>query len=447
MGVRISECLPCQPGPFRGPRTDSVSASQIDPGRYAERVANEVRSYREVENVHDLPEIYHYWNRGHVDPLLRRLGWPSFHEFFIQPLSALCRTKEAVSIVSLGSGNGDLELTLARLLRQAGHGNFSFRRLELNDAMRERARRDAAVAGLETHLIDEAVDLNRWEPGEPFDAVVANHSLHHVCELEHLFDVLRAGLPDDGVFVVNDMIGRNGHMRWPEALELVQAIWGVMPDRYRYNRQLNRYESRYENWDCSTEGFEGIRAQDILPLLNDRFHAEAFLAYGNVIDLFVDRGFGHNFDATNDEDRAFIDAVACLDETALTLGVVKPTHVLAHYRTHPVGCRYVEPFSPQFSMRPVDPDPPPASMGSVTTAGRTGSDTAESPNPSPPAPTRFASPPVPASSGSPSAAYRLGMRAAGLLPPIRRIREQRDALAAQVDNLRAQLERARSQDR
>ena len=54
---------------------------------------------------------------------------------------------------------------------------------------------------------------------------MANHSLHHVLALEHLFAQVSATLREDGVFVVNDMIGRNGHQRWPEALDLLQRIW------------------------------------------------------------------------------------------------------------------------------------------------------------------------------------------------------------------------------
>ncbi len=67
------------------------------------------------------------------------------------------------------------------------------------------------------------------------------------------------------MFVTNDMIGRNGHQRWPEALEIVNQYWHELPEAYRYNKLLSRYEPEYMNWDCSTEGFEGIRAQDILP--------------------------------------------------------------------------------------------------------------------------------------------------------------------------------------
>ena len=85
-----------------------------------------------------------------------------------------------------------------------------------------------------------------------------------------------------------------------------------MPSRYKYNHQLKRFEELYENWDCSKEGFEGIRAQDILPLLLQTFRFEAFVAFGNLPDVFVDRGFGHNLDPTSQEDVDFVDRIGAL---------------------------------------------------------------------------------------------------------------------------------------
>ena len=108
-------------------------------------------------------------------------------------------------------------------------------------------------------------DFNHWEPSCEYDSVLASHALHHVVNLEGLFKQVHAALAPKGQFIVSDIIGRNGHLRWPEALEIVQEFWQELPPAYRYNRMLRRHEESYINWDCSKEGFEGIRSQDILP--------------------------------------------------------------------------------------------------------------------------------------------------------------------------------------
>lgn len=215
--------------------------------------------------------------------------------------------------------------------------------------MLERGREAAAQKGLADNFIFTSGDFNLWRPTAQYDVVLAIQALHHVVELEHLFASIKAGLKPSGVFVVPDMIGRNGHMRWPEALSIIQEFWRRLPPSYRYNHQLKRYQEEFENWDCSQEGFEGIRAQDILPLLTSNFHFQRFLAFGNVIDPFVDRSFGHNFDAAAEWDRAFIDEIQGDDDEGMRSGTIKPTHMFAILGTQDNGPTvFEEPFGPSF---------------------------------------------------------------------------------------------------
>lgn len=159
--------------------------------------------------------------------------------------------------------------------------------------------------------------------------MIANQSLHHVVELEHLFDQIRFSMSEDGSFIVSDMIGRNGHQRWPEALEVVESIWRDLDEKYKFNNQLRRQEDKFLNWDSSGAGFEGIRAQDVLPELIRRFSFEFFYGYGNVIDIFVDRSFGPNFDPEDAADRALIDKIQAMDIEMLGDGRLTPTHMFA----------------------------------------------------------------------------------------------------------------------
>ena len=187
------------------------------------------------------------------------------------------RTKvKSHGFLSVGSGNCDIEVEIAVALRARGLRDFTIECLELNPSMLARGLDLARVAGVAQHLVFTEVDFNRWKPGRQYSAVMANQSLHHVMELEHLFDGVRQALLPHGKFIVSDMIGRNGHMRWPEALSVVQEFWLQMPERHRYNMLLKRHEASFEDWDCSTDGFEGIRAQDVLPTLINRFEFDLF---------------------------------------------------------------------------------------------------------------------------------------------------------------------------
>jgi hypothetical protein len=99
--------------------------------------------------------------------------------------------------------------------------------------------------------------------------------------------------------------------------------------------QLRRHEELHEYWDCSIAGFEGIRAQDILPLLLVRFEFELFIGYGNLVDPFIDRSFGPHFDANAAWDRDFIDRVHARDEAEMLAGRITPTHRIAVMRRRP----------------------------------------------------------------------------------------------------------------
>lgn len=330
---------------------------------YAAKMARELENFREVANVHDLPEIYHYWSNKYLIPLFEECGFSTVEQFFAMHLLACTKTVNLPHhhFISIGSGNGDLEVAVSGLLREAGLENFTMECLEINPAMTVRGRHLALQKGLTDHMLFTVGDFNTWHPEKIYSGIMANHSLHHVTNLEGLFGAMKGALHFGGKVVVSDMIGRNGHQRWPEALEIVQKFWEELPETYRYNRQLNRYEEQFMNWDCAQESFEGIRAQDILPLLVDRFDFETFIGFTNVTNIFVDRGFGHNFDPEGDWDRAFIDRVHATDEANILSGHLKPTQMLAVMtpgiaQSH----HYARGLSPRMSVRDPRPAPPPA---------------------------------------------------------------------------------------
>jgi len=58
---------------------------------------------------------------------------------------------------------------------------------------------------------------------------------------------------------------------------------------------------------------------------------------------FLDRPFGHNYDAPRKWDRNFIDRVHERDEAGVLSGELKPARMLAALRTSPVETQLVDP--------------------------------------------------------------------------------------------------------
>ena len=294
---------------------------------YESRIRSQIAQYAHPEKLSKLGPIYRYWINKHIRPRISAVfGVSDAMLFYTQYcIEALRQPGSSRRILSLGAGECAYEISLIKKLVEMGEEDFVVEGIELSPVRFDRARSNAAAEGVERYLKFTEGDLNTWLPAEKYSVVIAKDTLHHVLGLEHLFDAIHDALEDNGIFLTTDMIGRNGHMRWPEALEIIQGIWDFIPDHYKTNHQLKRVEKQYDNWDCSKTGFEGIRAQDVLRLLVEKFTFRGFLGFGNLPDIFIERGFGHNLDVDNPHDTGFIDFLEQLNSLLIDLGYLKPT--------------------------------------------------------------------------------------------------------------------------
>jgi len=323
------------------------------------RTTVERATFSDEEVVHDLPAIAHYWDKVVLQPRCEPFGFRTvedFYETFILQTLRNSGRSDRRRIVSIGAGNGDLEIRLAQRLAAAGAPDFVIECLDFNPAMLRRCEQAAANAGVHGFVVPLQGDFNEWIGQGIYDVVMANYSLHHVTRLEHLFSEIGRVLTPEGRFLTVDMIGRNGHARWPESLALVQHYWARLPDAKKYNHAMREVERDFVNRDASKWGFEGIRAQDILPELIDRFRFELFIAWGGLIDPFVDRSFGQNFDPNDAGDREFINEISLRNDEELLSGRVKPTQMFA-VMSH--GGQWAQPIqtwrnlTPILALRPV----------------------------------------------------------------------------------------------
>lgn len=313
-----------------------------------------------------LPPIAGYWADRYVRPLFERFGYSSPDDFFVKQLSAraAARAPAATRFLSIGAGGCETEVALATALLAAGHASFGIDCVDADAGALARGSAHAAAAGVAAHIRTIVGDPNELSLEGRYDAIVADHSLHNVVELERLCGVLHAALADDGVLLVSGMIGRNGHQRWPEARAIVDEYWHELPETYRWNAQLQRHEHEFEDWDCAQGGPEGVRAQDVLPLLRERFGFEQFLAFSNVIDPFIDRSFGPHFDPTLERDRAFIDRVQARDEHEILIGRIKPTHMVGVLRRdRGIATKHWRHLTPDFCIR--DPAHAPVPLAEI----------------------------------------------------------------------------------
>lgn len=330
-----------------------------DRDAYDARVRSQIQQYID-EPIHDLPEIFHIWSHEFIRPgLMHVFETETVNDFYLKGAAEASNDfTQPCRILSIGCGDGDLEVELAQSLRNRGVEDFHFEGVDISPVLIKRFNDKIVAAGLDRYVFPRVEDVNKVSRPEKYDLIIANHCLHHIVELERVFDFVENSLNDSGLFVTSDMIGRNGHMRWPETAAVLQAIWPLLSKKQRFHHQLLRpTEERFVDFDCSGEGFEGIRAQDILPLILKKFHPHKFFAFGGFADVLVDRGFGPGFDVSNEWDREFILAMGKLNDMMLDAGMLKPTSMMAYFSKNPRPERHYRDRTAASAVRPVDTDP------------------------------------------------------------------------------------------
>lgn len=295
------------------------------------RVTAQIAQYANVDDMHAaLSDINLYWKKKHhAQRMGIATGSANHIDLYVRAVLAAFDKSTNRKIVSLGSGDGAVETKIAQKLEQIGINDYEFHLHELSPLQNARAKNNFREAGLNGNMITFETNLNEWQPQNSYAAYIAHHSLHHIVELERLFDLVLQSMDAGATFSTFDMIGRNGHMRWPETHAIINALWHFLPESQRYHSILKFKSADFRDHDCSTQGFEGIRAQDILPELIKRFQFETFFAWGGLTDVFTGRGYGSNFSVNSPDDLKFIDLVDELNEVLLDLGVVKPTVICA----------------------------------------------------------------------------------------------------------------------
>src|SRR5260221_4702864 len=85
---------------------------------YQARLEQELESYRSNLNVHELPQIFHYWSNQYLVPKFLPFGFGNPQEFFCMYMKRACFDflNDQCRFVSIGSGNCDLEVEIVERL-------------------------------------------------------------------------------------------------------------------------------------------------------------------------------------------------------------------------------------------------------------------------------------------------------------------------------------------
>jgi SAM-dependent methyltransferase len=236
-------------------------------------------------------------------------------------------------ILSIGCGFGGHELMIARALRKP----FEIVAVDLNDMIFREAQRRADAEGLNIRF--QSIDLNflDLQPAS-FDVIYAIASIHHVLNLEHLFETLHRGLSSGGRFILLDIIGQRQVLFWKENVAFAAKMVRKMPRQFRpvsensWKRWLRGFDPysilpRYA--DPSDQiGMEGIRQDEIESLLGRHFQAEKAFRYNAFMRLIcTNPHLGPLLDPAIPDHRRFLETLINTDYQQVQSGKLRATEL------------------------------------------------------------------------------------------------------------------------
>ena len=185
--------------------------------------------------------------------------------------------------LTLGSGVGELE----RGLCQYGLARFH-EGLDLSDDAVRGAREKAEAADF-SHIRYRTADLNTVILDHAsYDVIFGVSSVHHVHNLEHLFEQVQQALKPGGHFFLDEFIGPS-RFQWPDAQiriindqlkKIPKSLRRLVSDPSKFKDQVVRKSASYM---VDADPSEAVRSSEIVPMLRRYFRVLEMKGYGGAI--------------------------------------------------------------------------------------------------------------------------------------------------------------------
>ncbi|MEP6768777.1 MAG: class I SAM-dependent methyltransferase [Acidobacteriota bacterium] len=236
------------------------------------------------------------------------------------------------SALVLGGGEGWLERVLARDPRIAKVMGVDIAR----EAVEEAARL-AEAEGLSPRISHEVVDLDRDPiPGGPYDLVLAHDAIHHVRDLEGLFERVSCALAPGGTLLFCEYVGPSRFDFDERRQALLDDALRSLPEKYRRlpgRRGLATKGHRTDPAELAIrDPSEAVRSDEILPVLRKSMSVLEEIPYGGgllaplLFELIL------NFEEGNPEDDAVLRGLCDRERALMEGGDLPSDYVIAAAR-------------------------------------------------------------------------------------------------------------------
>lgn len=290
---------------------------------YQRLIEEEKEHYLEIEVTEDLKEggVHasdswgYYWKQ--VAEIIHASPFGSVAEYVRRELG---QNGKPIEVLSLGSGYCGNELDFARFIGKPCRVVCT----DINDKLFTDARAVAEREDLNLEFRVEDLNFIEIEPGR-YDMIFAHAVLHHVINLENLYGQIVSGLAKNGIFHVVEVVGKNRKLIWDENERFANALLDSLPTEITGGMHLDA--------QVEEEGMEGIRQEEILPLLQQSFEPlfeynhGAFMRY-----VCTNPTLTQKFDPNMPLRRRCLDFLIDCDIAAVRNGILRPLEIWGVYR-------------------------------------------------------------------------------------------------------------------
>lgn len=233
--------------------------------------------------------------------------------------------QENVTMASVGCGVGHLERNLASWNAFDQCDGF-----DIAPGALDIARKLAAEAGIE-NLNYAIQDMNTYIwPENHYDVVWFSHSLHHIKNLEGLYEQLTRTLKPGGYVFFNEYIGPDRFDFTKRQKEVMSAAFTLIPQRFRRSFNVNYPHAFYQSVSIPDpnevhrlDPSESVRSSEIMPLLHQYFDVVEFNKAGGTLLHFLLSGIAGNFRADDPESMQVLKMLFNIEDTLIGVGDIQ----------------------------------------------------------------------------------------------------------------------------
>lgn len=301
---------------------------------YDRLIAEEKKHYSQIEITEQLTEggkhansAWEYYWQQVSEEISRRAGR---YGNLVKYIEDFVPSKRKIRILSLGSGYCGHELMIAEQFTR----DYEIKCVDINEDLFHQARQQAEMKGL--NVTFEVADLNFIQIlPQRYDMIFAHAVLHHIINLEQLFIQIAQGLDCAGVFHLVEVTGENRRLLWPENQEFVNGLLDLFPQEMVGQHRIQVF--------AEDEGMEGVRQEEILPLLKKRFFVlfehlhGAFMRY-----VCLDQHLAPLFDPTKPQAKKYLDFLIDCDQSCVRHGLLHPLEIWGIYRPLKNSCQSLD---------------------------------------------------------------------------------------------------------